>query len=199
VRAELGAHDVEFVELPNDPQLREVGSFLPLFSRVESADPAEATLYIQAKGVTRPADHTAHLWTEILYEVYCDYWGHVERLLRQFPIAGAFKKVGAGWASQQTASDWHYSGSWLWFRNRELFAKDWRRIDQFWSGIEPYPSLHFRPHEAGSLFMEGTIADMQLYPTGAPNTGWEYITRTVLPALVRRRAEHVGDYREWSQ
>jgi hypothetical protein len=199
VRAEFaGCGDVEFIELRNDAQLREVASFLPLFESVESTDPTQATLYIQAKGVTRPADHTSHLWTEILYETHLDYWGFVERLLRQFPIAGAFKKLGAGWSAEQTQSDWHYSGSWLWFRNDQLFSKpDWRTIDQFWSGIEPYPSLHFRPHEAGELFMSGTMPSMQLYPTGEPNTGWNYITRTVMPALVRWRAEHQADWRAW--
>jgi hypothetical protein len=48
---------IEFVEIENDPQLREVKTFLSLFSRVASTDPREITLCAHAKGVTQPADH----------------------------------------------------------------------------------------------------------------------------------------------
>jgi hypothetical protein len=143
VRERFGpwADRIEFVEIENDPQLREVKAFLSLFSRVASTDPREVTLSAHAKGTTQPAGHqTARRWTEMLYEVFLDHWPLVEGHLRAYPVTGAFQKLGPGWNHEQTNSDWHYSGSWFAFRNRDLFLKpNWHKIDQFWSGIEPYP------------------------------------------------------------
>ena len=60
-----------------------------------------------------------------MYIVYFDYWPLVEKHLSTKPITGAFKKLGPGWSAEMAKSDWHYSGSWFWFRNSELFARDW--------------------------------------------------------------------------
>jgi hypothetical protein len=198
----LGINDGEYIDVPNVPQLREVASFLPLFTAIAelgAEDPAAATLYAQAKGVTRGPDHPAHLWTEMLYETCLDYWPHVDRLLGRFPVAGPFRKLGLAWP-KDSESTWHFSGSWFWFRNQALFSKpDWQRIDQFWSGIEPYPSLHFTAEEAGGIFLDGVMPTMQFYPTQErhPN-GWEYIRQVAYPALMRWRIEHLADYREWT-
>lgn len=150
----------EFIEVKNNPALREVATFEPLFGALRP-NAGDVTLYAQSKGVTRPPDHTAHRWAELLYELNCDYWPHVERLLAEYPLAGCFKKHGRGW--KESASRWHYSSSWFWFRNRDLLSKNWRKIDRFWSGIEPYPSLHFSAEEAGTIFHEGKVPGTNLY------------------------------------
>ena len=181
VRARFGRHAerIEFIAVENDPALREVATFLPLFSRVESTDPCEVTLYAHAKGSTRHAGHTARRWTEILFEVFLDHWPLVEAQLRLWPVTGCFMKLGPGWSRTQTDSDWHYSGSWFAFRNASLFSQpDWRRIDQFWSGIEPYPSQHWRHHECGVLFCRGQVPAVNLYSQ-------DYLRRTVEPHLRR--------------
>lgn len=180
--------------LENDPRLHEVASFLPLFESVESYDPNEATLRAHSKGVTRRAKSTASLWTRVLYETCIDYWPLVEKTLARFPIAGSFKKLGRGWQRHESLSEWHYSGSWFWFRNKELFGRrDWKRIDQFWAGIEPYPSLHFPAKQAGCIFFEGSLPRMNLY-------SWNYWNRIVLPELERFRLanemHHVGSSRD---
>lgn len=63
--------------------------------------------------------------------------------------------VARAWPGQ-SRSTWHYSGSWVWYRSARLFTRNWREIDQFWSGIEPYPSLHFNLDEAGVVFHDKT-------------------------------------------
>ena len=113
--------------------------------------PGDVTLFAHAKGVTRHQASTSGKWVEAFEELYLDYWPAVADLLRNFPVVGAFKKMGAGWPPEESLSDWHYSGSWFWFRNSDLFSRDWSRIDPFWCGIESFPSLHFAPHEAGKL------------------------------------------------
>ncbi len=187
VRERFGDGVAEFVEIPNDPKLREVATFAALLSRIQSDDPREVTLYAHAKGVTRPDSSPCHRWAEVLAEVCLDYWPHVARALKSFPVVGPFKKVGKGWA--ESTSAWHYSGSWYWFRNRDLFGRDWRRIDKFWSGIEAYPSLHFRADEAGCLFHEGPVSQLNLYSQA-------YWHDVVEPAYAAWRAEHAADRQE---
>lgn len=183
------AGGIEFVEVENDPKLREVASFLPLFERLSSnVSPDECLLYAQAKGVTRPAGHVARRWAEVLYEVMLDYWPVVADSLTRYPVTGAFRKAGRGWSRDQSESDWHYSGSWFWCRNQSLFTSpDWRKIDQFWSGIEPYPSQHFGRDSrgVGCLFHEGTVRAMNLYDH-------RYWGRHVEPDLARFRAANGG-------
>jgi hypothetical protein len=173
----------EFLESPNDPARREVATFEALFLRVQSTAPGEAILWAHSKGVGRNKHPTVRRWTEALYATYCDHWPFVQGLLRQFPVVGAFKKLGCGFEWGQSASTWHYSGSWCWYRSADLFRKpDWRKIDQFWGGIEPYPSLHFPAEEAGCLFWEAAVPAMNLYDAA-------YWDGTVAPALERWRAD----------
>lgn len=174
----------EFVIADNDPSLREAATFDSLFGRLaDCTGPGEAALYAQAKGVTRPVNSPPQWWGDLLIAGHCDYWPAAERVLRSFPVAGMFKKHGRGW--KESASDWHYSGSWFWFRTAALWPKNWRRIDRFWSGIEPYPSLHFPAAEAGVIFGEGNITDYSLYDLHTWND-------RIWPAWAQWQADHAG-------
>lgn len=165
VVARFGRHAsrIEFVPLANDPDLWESAHLVPLLSRVLSRDPRSATLYAHAKGVTRPAWHPAHRWTEVLHETLIESWDAVAESLRVHPCAGSFKKVGRGWPSSQSRSRWHYSGSWFWVRDAALLSRDWRKIDTFWAAAESYPSLHFSRDEAGCVFHAASVRRMNLY------------------------------------
>lgn len=148
--------DFEVIAVRNDPRQREVATFLPLFERLAHMGnrPGSATLYAHGKGATRGT--STRRWTEMLYGSTVDVWPKVERVLKAYPIAGPFLKEGEGWPKNESHSTWHYSGSFFWFRDDELFKKpDWRRIDPFWSGIEPYLSIHFPLDEAGCTFHRG--------------------------------------------
>lgn len=160
VEDSLAGLGIKFLRIPNNPNLREVETFLPLFESIENdRDPGSVTLYAHAKGVTRTSSEPALKWAETLAELCLDYWPVVDGLLTNYPVVGPFKKTGRGWV--ESKSDWHFSGSWHWFRNAVLFAKqDWRKIDKFWSGIEPYPSLHFKSSQAGCLFYESSSVDL---------------------------------------
>lgn len=170
VRAAFGAAagTIEFVEVPNDPQLREVASWGPLWERL-AGEPAAgaAVLYAQSKGVTyADPHHPCHRWGDVLEEICCDHWPLVESQLGRHPVTGAFLKRGHGWRAHESASDWHYSGSWFWARLADVQARDWRKIDRFWSGVEPWPSLHFRPEDAGCLFLDRPGHQLNLYDAG---------------------------------
>lgn len=193
VRRAFGPHAerVEFLDLDNDPGLREVRSLVPLLERVADAGPDDAVLYAQAKGTTYPVEaQTIRRWAEVMYEVYLDYWPAVAAQLAGRPVTGAFKKLGAGWLPHQSKSDWHYSGSWFWVRAADLFARDWRRADRFWSGIESWPSQQFLAAEAGCLFHEGQVPRMNLYAS-------DYWRAAVEPALARWKQDHAAERADW--
>jgi hypothetical protein len=149
----------DFIVLPNDSKLREVVTFKALFNRVETHDPKQVTLYAHGKGVRHgmsdETQRTPQRWAEMIYESMLDYWPIVEQRLVEYPVVGSFKKVGRGF--RESKSTWHYSGSWTWFRNRDMFMKDWEKIDNYWYGIEPYFSLHFPKEQAGVVFKEGIV------------------------------------------
>jgi hypothetical protein len=158
VQNALEGHGIKYIHLENDPSLREVKAFEELFSHVETDKPNEVTLFAHAKGVTKSKDSTAFRWTESLYELHMDYWPLVNKLLAKQPLVGAWKKIGKGWPEHESKSDWHYSSSWLWFRNKDLFSRNWKLIDQNQWGIEPYPSLHFRQENAACIFPEQPLS-----------------------------------------
>lgn len=175
--------DITFLEFDNDPNLREVKPLLPMLLEILNDDPQSVTLYAQAKGATRQRGHVARRWTEALYEIIMDHFPLALDQLNTFPVTGAFKKLGPGWSPEQSHSDWHYSGSWFWFRTADLAARNWQKVDQFWSGIEPYPSQQFAAREAGCMFWEAKVPDMNLYSV-------RYWQRTVIPAFNQWRQDN---------
>ncbi len=160
VRQWLEGCGCTFAEYKNNATLREVVSLLDMLAEVESDDPHEATFYCHSKGVTRPLESTAHRWREVMYET-CLNWDAVQESLTTKPLTGTFKKMGAGFTG--STSDWHYSGTFWWFRNRDLFQRKWQKVDLKWWGAESYPSLVFAPEEAGCLLKEGTVRKFDLY------------------------------------
>lgn len=184
VRAAFAGERVELLEVPNDPALREVATFAPLFELVSGLGPGHAVLWAHGKGVQSPYPEPVALWREALHYLYLDRAPDMLALLERFPVAGSFKKVGRGWHARYSRSEWHYSGSWCWFRAADLFAlPDWRAIDRFHHGIESYPSLHFSAGRAGCLFWEAPLASCNLYSL-------PYWHNTVGPALARWKESH---------
>jgi hypothetical protein len=189
----------EFLTFLNDPALREVVTTIPLLERFRgyAQDPGAAVLLCHAKGVTRPSPgETCHAWADLLWETLADYWPLVDAALADHPVAGSLMKLGAWFAG--SAGGWHYSGSFAWLRCAELFARDWRRIDRQWWGVESYPGLHFTADEAGVVFGSdlpgawgpagGRVLDLYNPP---------YLSDVVLPALARWRVLNAQHRREW--
>lgn len=163
--------DVVVVE--NDPNLREVVTWVPLWDRVLSAAADEdAVFYAHAKAVTRPVDpgNSCHWWASLAYSVHLDHWPLVESQLGGYPITGAFKKVGPGFGS---AGDWHYSGSFFWARAGDFRNRPWRAVDRAWWGTEAWPGRAYAVSEAGCLFLSGTVPSLDMYSPPF----WETVVR----------------------
>ena len=190
VKEALKGFDCEFIEVNNHPDLREVVTHLPLFTRLTNhISPEDVTLYAHSKGVTNTTwpdgGRAIRLWTEVLYETLLDYWPVVHDLLTKYPIVGSLKRRGHYWP--ESSSSWHYSGSWFWFRNRDLYRRDWSKIDRFFSGIEPYPSLHFADSEAGVVFGDLMIPGESSWPYKI-----ELWDKVLIPELIKWRTVNQG-------
>lgn len=182
-------HDCQFIITPNDPNLREVKTFHPLFRSIENTNPNEVLFYGHAKGATRPLGHVAHAWARALFEINLDYWPYIERILQEYPACGPFLRSIHGWA--ESYSDYHFAGSMWWMRCRDLFLKpDWHKIDRFWSGIESWPSLKFLRSQVHCLIHE-------FYKPGPGLYDWNYWLEEVEPDLKKFREERLQDYKEW--
>lgn len=169
--------DFQFLRLPNNPHLREVESWIPLWNRLrEQVDQESITFYGHAKGVTRPvnAGVSCHPWTSLLYHTLLDYPALVDRILVRNPIAGSLKKVGAGFKS---SSLFHYSGTFFWVQTKDFFYKrDYRHIDQMWWGTEAWPGVAYKVDQAACVFHKGRVPTLDMY-------NYQYIIRTVYPEL----------------
>ena len=179
VRDAFGDGEVEIQAIRNGP-LQEVESFPGLLEAVSGLD--GATFYCHAKGCTHCSPLAAsHVWCDVMAEVCLDYPELVDCALSQYEICGAFRSRQP--IMGPVSPEWHFAGTWYWFRNAALYARNWQKVDQFWSGIEPYPSQHFQPSEAGCMFHEASVPEMNLY---APR----YWKRVVIPSFNRWRKEN---------
>lgn len=179
----------EFVVMPNDRAVGEVAAWRELWSRVLPGESGDVTFYGHAKGVTRPPHSTVHRWTEMLYESTLDYWPLVLEQLREFPVTGSFKKLG--YCFPGVPSTFHYSGTFVWWRNADLAARAWQYPPRQWAGTEAMPGILYKPEEAGCLFHEAFGSVLNCYSV-------DYMTRVVEPEYLKWKAENgnsrVSDY-----
>lgn len=177
VESYIKGRGFETFRIVNSPRLREAASFVPLWSHLTDLTGGEhVAFYAQAKGVTRPFDPgtTVHRWASYAYELNLDYWLIARGLLQQYPCVGAFKKVGKGFVG--SASRWHFSGAFGWFRLADVWARNWRYVDKQWWGAESWPGVHFTPDDAGAIGLDGTVPQLDLYD-------WHYFNTTVEPKV----------------
>jgi hypothetical protein len=148
-------HGCEFVVRAND-SLGEAITFPEMLERVASEDPNEITFYAHAKGVKYGpnASPPVRQWSEALYITNLDDWLRVLHQLEQFAMTGAFKMRGR-FRSHRECSDWHYSGTFFWFRHAHVFSRSWRVVPQFYCGVEAWPGTLFQSEETGCLFFDG--------------------------------------------
>jgi len=189
VEAELQAHRCEVLHFANHRELGEVVAFQRLLERVQSDDVNAMTYYCHAKGVTK--QHTSQIasirrWTDAMHEVCLDGVDDVEAVLNNKMFAGAFRAVGAQFPSGElVAHNWHYPGTFFWFRNRSIFSSDrWSKISQTYWGSEAWPGTQCPMSLTACLLMD-RVSLASLY---SPET-W---TMTAQPALDRWRKKRLA-------
>jgi hypothetical protein len=153
VRDYFSPMDIEVFSVPNNPRIREGATFTKLLEYVQDRD--GITFYCHAKG-SRHVNFTENTivrqWTEAMYlaclndiaRVLTDLCGHC--------MTGPFKRYGMFKTSGNHR--WHYSGSFYWFRNSDVFARNWTKLDRQFFAVESWPGLMFHPSETSCLFVD---------------------------------------------
>lgn len=145
--------DAKFFPVLNHPELRETHSLATLLLEASKFDRAGTTFYAHTKGVTRGDDPAVTAWTDAMYHYNLDDIQKVDKQLQQYAITGCCKRRGK-FANFPRLSTWHYSGTFFWFRNKDLFDKNWTAVPQIRYGAEAYLSLLFKDLEAGCLWAD---------------------------------------------
>jgi hypothetical protein len=164
-RVRLAAPWADVIEVPNDPNRREVATWRPLWERLTPhLSPVDAVLYCHSKGATRNVDpgNSCHWWGSLMWSVCLDHWPLVERQLKTHPITGPFLKLGYGFGPG--AGKFHYSGTFFWLKAGDFLTRR-RHVappEQWW-GVEAWPGVAYDPGEAACLFLSGKVPGLDLY------------------------------------
>lgn len=140
---------VEIREVFNDGT-QEMVSFPWLIQQVLD-DSDDLTFYCHAKGCTHRENQSSHLWCDAMASACLDYPALIDFAMQRKHIAGAFRSRQRCGTSE---AQFHFAGTWYWFRNRALHGREWHRSDpEFW-GAESYPGIHFSIEESACLFFD---------------------------------------------
>ena len=139
-------HIDEWLEFKNNPELGEVVSFEQLLNTIEQHRNG-VTFYAHAKGVSHAGASNTKRWAATMYEVCLDDLEYVQSSLRVHPITGPFKRFHG--------ESTHFSGAFFWFRNADVFSRNWKNIDGSRFGVEFWPPRLFSEREMGCLFGQG--------------------------------------------
>ena len=154
VRQAFDGHGFEFVEMPNAAH-GEATTFPRLLEMVANEGAHDVSFYAHAKGVKyEPAFPPAvRRWAEVQYAVTLDHWPAVREQLDRFAMTGILRRLGR-FANHQHVGDWHYSGTFFWFRHDAVFGPRHAAVPQFYGGVEAWPGLLFSRHETGCLLLD---------------------------------------------
>ena len=192
VQAALASARVEWVQLPNDPIAREMASHPLLLEALRAHIGAEdVTFYGHAKGISSSVyGPGVQRWADEMYAGNLDYWPAVERELKTHACCGIYRRLLSPAPAAHVA--WHYSGSFRWTRNKDLYSRNWRRIDGNWVGPETYPGLHFTLEESACLYGEFSSGGIALYAQAE----WD---KWAQAAADQWRGAHQVDKTDWTK
>jgi len=174
VRDEFGhdGHDIELLQLPNDPELRETATFLQLLEEVVSLDEAEATFYAHTKGnSTRDNALGAEYWRNAMYHHLLDHVNVCRDLLLRHPCVGTHKIVWPStmrspFPNRLSVGNWMFAGTFFWFRHDAVFGHpNWHEVPHDRYGAEAWLSTLFEPDEAATVFQPWPASE---YPMPSP-------------------------------
>ncbi len=138
---------------PNNSSLREGATFPFLLEQVRSVESNEVTFCCHGKGTTHQDGSITVPWAKRQYRVCLDQWEYVQSALEQYSMAGCFRRFGD--FNTPGNNRWHYSGTFYWFRNDDVFSSGkWRNIDRQFFGTESWPGLMFKPEQVECLFAD---------------------------------------------
>lgn len=172
VQREFNRSDIEWLPIENDPELREVATFLPLLESVQSIDPWEATFYAHTKGVATSENPLgAEYWRNQMYRTLLDDVHAVRHNLLQHPAVGCMlihwpDGMQPPYPSGLPHGNWMFAGTFFWFRHSAVFANPkWRDVPADRYGAEAWLSGLFRYDEVCTLWQPFPVDQ---YPPPSP-------------------------------
>jgi len=171
VRRAFDDPSIEYLAIPNDKELREVASFLPLLEAVESTNPEEASFYGHTKGnSTRDNALGAEMWRNQMYHSLLDGVNACRDLLWTHPCVGTHKMQYppemVPFPSKLKHGNWLFAGTFFWFRHQDVYAHPkWRDVPRDRYGAEAWLSGLFDAHQAASVFQPWPASE---FPTPSP-------------------------------
>jgi hypothetical protein len=161
--AAFAGQGVELVFYANDPCGREKVAHQPMLEVLSQyRSDRDVTFYGHGKGAS------SHLygdgvrrWAQAMYELLLDYWPVVRHELADHAAVGVFRRLLSPAPAAHVA--WHYSGSFRWTRNRDLYSRNWRAEDPSWVAPETYPGRHLSLAESSCLAGEFAYGGAALY------------------------------------
>ena len=156
----VAGHGFEFIIAKNDERGEGV-TFPLMMEKVRSLVPNEITFYGHAKGVKHEPNVSLPVmrWAEALYQGALDDWLMIRDHLKRFAITGCFKRYGQ-YPDHRYLADWHYSGTYFWLRNADVFSRNYADVPQFYGGVETWPGRLFRREETGCLLVDNLRAHL---------------------------------------
>ena len=166
VRAAVAWPDVEYLPVPNDPEIGEVASFSKLLASVRSKDPREASFYAHTKGASnrRHDPKAIETWRDMMYAHLLGDLDRVKESLRRFACVGCLKKVHpyvCAFPSQVPWAHWHFCGTFFWFRHDRVFSDArWSCVPYDYWGAEMWLGGFLDASEGCSLYQPQSETDM---------------------------------------
>ena len=150
--------DATIIEVPNDPQLREVASFVRLLQEVESRSADTITFYGHTKGnSTAESVKGSVRWRNSMYKYLLDDVEQVRRALCTHTFCGTHKITWlpghSPYPSGLAIGTWMHAGTFFWFRHDEVFTKPrWWEISNDRYAAEAWPSTICEAERAWSMY-----------------------------------------------
>lgn len=193
VRAAVDWPDVEYLLVPNDPEIGHAASFSRLLQSVRSKDPSEATFYAHTKGAAngRQDARAIEFWRNAMYASLLDDPGRVRGALQRFAAVGCCKRVHPGsmaFPSGLPWGRWHFAGTFFWFRHDRVFSDyRWPFVPHDYFGVESWLGGFVAPEEAISLLQPRAENDRTWTPYD--RTLWVHPIADHLPAAGNGKSE----------
>jgi hypothetical protein len=143
--------------MPNS-NLAETATFPELLKAVQSEDPNEITFRGHTKGVTHRREQHQQAWARMMWATCMDL-PSVEDALASHLMAGALK-CHKPLTAKHEGFDWFYAGTFFWFRNREIFQRNWSHMNPNRWFVEEWPGVLCSKQEAACLchdFTDGAV------------------------------------------
>lgn len=150
---------IEYITVDNDPELREVASFLTLLEQLQSTNINEATFYAHTKG--NSTEHNGlgtEYWRNAMYHHLLDHVHVCRDLLMTHPCVGTTKMRWPAdgpipYPTKLSVGNWMFAGTFFWFRHAAVFTRnDWMNVPRDRYGAEAWLSTMFHPDEAATVF-----------------------------------------------